>query len=108
MVLYMSTEDKLHAIAAELAARYPDDADREAREAALDTARRLLAGDTTAVDEAAADLAAARRAEARAKAALGQAARMVIKPGTRGADSEMAFVRRVGVNRLTVRDWLGK
>lgn len=108
MVLDMSPDDQLHAIAADLATRYPDEADREAREAALDTARRLLAGDTTAVDELTAELAAVRRADARVKASLAQAARMVVKPGTRGQDSEVAFGRRVGVNRLTVRDWLGK
>lgn len=104
----MSPEEQLHAIAADLATRYPDEADRPAREAARDTARRLLAGDTNTVDELAAELAEVRHREASIKAALGQAARMVIKPGTRGSDSEVAFARRVGVNRLTVRDWLGK
>lgn len=108
MVLDMSTEDELRAIAADLATRYPDEADQAAREAALDTARRLLAGDTATVDELTAELAAVRQRDAVVKAALGQAARMVIKPGTRGTDSEVAFARRVGVHRLTVRDWLGK
>lgn len=104
----MSPDDQLAAIAADLATRYPDEADQHLRDAALNTARRLLDGDTTTVDELTAELAAVRQRDATVKAALGQAARMVIKPGTRGPDSEVAFARRVGVNRLTVRDWLGK
>jgi hypothetical protein len=105
MVLDMST-DQLHDIAEDLARRHPDDPDTQA--AALDTARRVLAGDTAVVDELATKLAAIRREETRVKAALAQAARLVIEPGTRGANSEVAYGRRVGVNRLTVRAWLGK
>lgn len=101
-------EDRLMAIAVDLANRHPDDADRPARDAALNTACRLLAGDTTVVDELAAELAAIRQQDAVVKAALAQAARMVVKPGTRGPDSEVAFGKRVGVNRLTVRSWLDK
>lgn len=104
----MDTDEQLQAIADDLATRYPDEADQQARQAALNAARRVLAGDTAVVDELAAQLAAARRLEASIKAALGQAGRMVIKPGTRGPDSERAYAQRVGVNRLTVRDWLGK
>lgn len=101
-------EERLRVIADALNARYPDEADREERDAAFTTARRLVAGDDSVVDELAAELAALRRAEARTKASLAQAARMVIQPGTRGPHSESAFARRVGVNRLTIRDWLGK
>lgn len=78
------------------------------RDAALVTAYRLMRGEDSVVDELKVELQQVRRADARVKASLAQAARMVIQPGTRGADSEAAFARRVGVNRMTVRDWLGK
>lgn len=78
------------------------------RDAALVTAYRLMRGEENVVDDLRTELISVRRADARVKASLAQAARMVIQPGTRGTDSEAAFARRVGVNRLTVRDWLGK
>jgi hypothetical protein len=83
-------------------------ATEDEREAALTTAYRLLTGDEDVVDEQAGELADARRADARAKAALQQAALMTVEPGTRGERSEAAFGRRVGVDRMTVRKWLGK
>lgn len=78
------------------------------REVALRTAYRLLRGDERVVIDLARELAIARLEEARAKAGLQQAALMVIEPGTRGERSEAAFSRRVGVDRMTMRKWLGK
>lgn len=78
------------------------------REAALQTAYRLLSGDTTVVDELGRELAIARQADACARAGLRQAALMVIEPGTRGSNSEAAFSRRAGLDRMAVRNWLGK
>lgn len=83
-------------------------ATEDEREAALTTAYRLLLGDEDVIDERAGELAEARRVDARAKAALQQAALMAIEPGTRGDRSEAAFGRRAGVDRMTVRKWLGK
>lgn len=104
-------EDQLRAISDALKARYPDEASHEEREAALSVARRLVAGDDAVIDELAEELASLRRKEALVKAALAQAARMVVQPvqpGSRGHQSEIAFARRVGLNRLTIRAWLGK
>lgn len=104
-------EEQLRAISDALKARYPDESGREEREAALSAARRLVAGDETVVDELAEELASLRRKEALVKAALAQAARMVVQsaqPGSRGHQSEIAFARRVGLNRLTIRGWLDK
>lgn len=78
------------------------------RQVALQTAYRLLRGDEKVVAELARELAIARQEEARAKAGLQQAALMMIEPGTRGERSEAAFSRRVGVDRMTMRKWLGK
>ncbi|MEU4804362.1 hypothetical protein [Actinosynnema sp. NPDC023587] len=100
--------DELARIAHDIAAHWPDPDDHHIREAALTTARRLLAGDTAVVAELAAELAAVREADRRVKGALRQAALMTIVPGARGAGSELAFAGQVGVNRLTVRGWLGK
>ncbi|GHH57648.1 hypothetical protein [Lentzea cavernae] len=83
-------------------------ASQEERDVALQTAYRLLLGDEGVIAELTRDRAAARREEARAAAGLRQAALMVIEPGTRHDRSEAAFARRVGVDRMTMRKWLGK
>lgn len=83
-------------------------ASEEERDAALQTAYRLLLGDEKVIAELARERTVARREEARAAAGLRQAALMVIEPGTRHDRSEAAFARRVGVDRMTMRKWLGK
>lgn len=95
-----------------IAARYPDPDDRAEREAALTVARRILTEDPALV---VAELADARRKAretlARVTAGLWQAAVMTVDVGVRGrkhSDSENAFAVRAGVDRKTVRTWLGK
>lgn len=83
-------------------------ASQDERDVALQTAYRLLLGDEKVIAELARDRAQARSEEARAAAGLRQAALMVIEPGTRHDRSEAAFARRVGVDRMTMRKWLGK
>lgn len=83
-------------------------ASQDERDTALQTAYRLLVGDDKVVAELARKFAIARQEVACAKAGLQQAALMVIEPGTRGEHSESAFGRRAGVDRMTVRKWLGK
>lgn len=83
-------------------------ASEDEREAALQAAYRLLLGDEKVIADLARDRAIARKEEARASAGLRQAALMVIEPGTRGDRSEAAFARRAGVDRMTMRKWLGK
>lgn len=83
-------------------------ASQDERDAALQTAYRLLLGDEAVIAELARDRSIARSAETRATAGLRQAALMVIEPGTRRDRSEAAFARRVGVDRMTMRKWLGK
>ncbi len=95
-------------LAHQVATRLPGDTDRTARQAALDAGRRLMLGDATVVAELANQLAAARAADLHARAVLQQAALMMVEPGTRGARSEAAFARRAGVDRMTMRKWLGK
>lgn len=119
--------EQLRQIAEEIYARYctpdPDVDDPEMveadlaqateteREAALRVAYEVLAGSTDVVDRLARDLAAARAAESEAKAGLWQAALMTVDVGDRGRkhpNSENAFAQRAGVDRATVRKWLGK
>lgn len=92
---------------AELLATLPDDQ----REAVLPAIRRVLAGDLAVVDELREQRQAAKAAEARALAALRVMAIMTVdteQPGARSPHGESAFVRRSGVDRMTVRRWLGK
>lgn len=97
--------DELTATADQIADRYPDPDDRDEREAALTAAYRLMSGDPNLVNELAADLATARSAEVRALAGLRQAALTVIPARD---ETESSFARRVGVDRMAVRSWLGK
>ncbi len=101
---------ELTRIADEIAARFPDPDDQPERDAALGAAVQLM-GDTEpdlVVDSLRTDLTAARMAKRAATAAIQQAALMVIR-NRRGAevDTEAGFARRAGVDRMTVRDWLG-
>lgn len=88
-----------------IAAQYPDPDDKGEREAALTVAYRLMAGDPAVIDDLAWALADARTAQARALAGLRQAA-VVLVPA--GQETESGFARRAGVDRMAVRDWLGK
>jgi hypothetical protein len=89
----------------DIAARWPDEDDRDEREAALTAAYRLMAGDDGVVEELGQALADARTAELRALAGLQQAALTLVQTGR---DTESGFGRRAGVDRMTVRKWLGK
>lgn len=90
----------------EIEERYPDEDDQAERDAALTAAYRLMSGEQGAViDELAKQLTTARAVEARALAGLGQAARILIPAGEM---SEAGFANKAGVDRMTVRKWLGK
>lgn len=93
--------DELLAAADDIAARYPDPDDQAERDAALTAAYRVLAEGDTIVDELARTVAAGKLATV----GLRQAALTLIPAGL---ESEANFARRVGVDRMTVRKWLGK
>lgn len=97
--------DELTRTADEIADRYPDEDDHDEREAALTVAYRLMTGDQGVVDELADELTRARQAQVRALAGLRQAATTLIPAGD---DTQAGFARRAGVDRMAVRDWLGK
>lgn len=102
--------DELARIADEIAERYPEQ-DGE-REAALRVAYRLMVEDPEDVAaELADDLLRARQAQSQAMAAVQQAATMLIdtnaKRGTRGIGTQGGFASFMGVDRMTVRQWLG-
>lgn len=104
--------DDLTAIADDIEDRYPsDDPDdlsgadvRDEREAALTAAYRILSGDRAVIDELARERATARTDEIKALAGLRQAALMVVDHGM----TESGFTDRAGLNRMSVRKWLGK
>jgi hypothetical protein len=97
----------LMSIADDLAERYEDD--REGRDAALTVAYRLMVEPVEdVVAELASELTAARVAEANAGAALQVAAKICIHDNARGIHSEAGFARAAGVDRMTVRNWIGK
>lgn len=96
---------KLQHTADDIAAHWPDEDERDEREAALTVAYRLMAGDDGVVEELGQVLADARTAELRALAGLQQAAVTLVPAGR---DTEAGFGRRGGVDRMTVRKWLGK
>lgn len=104
------TEDQVEAFdleAADIHTRYytgGHDADDDIQ-AALTVAHRVLVGDPGVLDDLAKDLLAARIAEARALAGIRQAAKMLIPSGE---ETESGFARRLGVDRMAVRGWLGK
>jgi len=98
--------DEFIGLANDIEARYPDPDDSDEAEAALIAAHRLLLEGPDAVI---ADLAQARTqakaAEASALAGLRQAAVQLIPANER---SEAGFGREAGVDRMTVRKWIGK
>src|SRR5690606_11626571 len=95
--------DELLAQADEIEERHDGDQD-EMREALI-TAHRVLLGDSDEVADLAKRRTDARAAEAQAVAGLRQAAAMLINGG---AATESGFARQAGVDRMTVRKWLGK
>jgi hypothetical protein len=97
--------DELAQTAEDITRRYPDHDDTEEREAALTVAYRLMVEDNDAViSSLAEDLTRARLAENRALAGIRQAALAVVPNG----GTESGFARRAGVDRMAVRNWLGK
>ncbi|TDX84938.1 helix-turn-helix transcriptional regulator [Amycolatopsis arida] len=97
-------------IANELDARYPDPDDEDLKTAALVAAYRLMIDDAEeVVTDFANDLFRARAAEHQALAGLRQAARTLVRVdrSARGIHSQAGFAEIVGVDRQTVRDWLG-
>lgn len=107
------TEDQitgLLATAGDIEKRYPDPDDRDEREAAFVIAYRLMTTDPeTVADDLAGDLVRARSAESRALAGIRQAAVTVVRVdrAARGIESQAGFADRFGVDRMTVRGWLG-
>lgn len=86
-------------------------ATEDERDAALRVAYEVLTGHTDVVDRLARELSAARAALSATMAGLRQAALMTVDVGQRGRKhphSENAFATRAGVDRATVRKWLGK
>ncbi|MGW7350929.1 hypothetical protein [Streptomyces sp. NPDC054784] len=94
---------ELAAVARRLDERYSDD-QRAEKEAALTAAYRILAGDEEAVAEIASSLAAAREVHARAMAEAWVAAELLIP----GHATESGLAKRFGLDRMTIRKWLGK
>lgn len=92
-------------IAQDVEARYPGPDDADDAQEALTVAHRLLVDDSEVLDELHQELLAARVAESRVLAAIQQAAMQLI-PSKQ--ETEAGFARRVGVDRMTVRGWLGK
>lgn len=93
--------DRLHRVAREIHARYPDDADN--REAALTAAVQWMLGDIT-LDQARNQLVSARIAAARASAVAQQVAVMAHADGM----PESRAAAAVGIDRMTLRKALGK
>jgi hypothetical protein len=98
--------DDLLIEATEISERYPDADDQAERDAALVAAYRLLTEDAgTVVADLATARSNARAAEVVALAGLQQTAVTLIE---RGKATESGFARQAGVDRMTVRKWLGK
>lgn len=103
--------DQLAQLADDIDERYPDESDK--REAALTAACRLMVEDPESVAaDLADDLLRARQAQARAMAAIQQAAAILIDPNAskaaRGIATQSGFASFMGVDRMTVRQWLGR
>lgn len=95
--------------AAELAKNYPGDGQAQEREEVLTAVYRLMVEPAEdVVRDLAIDLTMARMAAARAGVALQYAAKYCIHDNARGIHSEAGFAIRAGVDRMTVRNWIGK
>lgn len=100
---------ELLATAGDIEQRYPDADDNDERQAALTAAYRLMVEDAVAVsDDLAEQVTRSRIEESKALAGARQAALTLVRPGGRGLQSEQGFASYVGVDRMTVRGWLGK
>ncbi|MEU3527581.1 hypothetical protein AB0E62_27545 [Streptomyces sp. NPDC038707] len=98
--------DELLRTADEIEEQYPDEDDRDDREAALTAAYRLMVeAPEDLVAELAAARTAARIAERKALVALRQVA--VTRIGN-GDATEAGFAQQAGIDRMAVRRWLGK
>ncbi|RCH70421.1 hypothetical protein DT019_02745 [Streptomyces sp. SDr-06] len=97
---------ELHRAADDIAQQYPDADDRDDREAALTAAYRLM---TEAPEDLVAELGReridARLAERKAFIGLRQIAVTRINNGDA---TEAGFAKQAGIDRMTVRKWLGK
>jgi hypothetical protein len=92
-------------LAQDIEARYPDKDEAADRETALTVAYRLMVeSPEDVVDELAEKLLRARLAESEALVAIRQAA-IVLTPK---AWTEKGFANAAGVDRMAVRNWLGK
>lgn len=92
--------------AGEIHERYPDPDDAEDRDAALYAAYELMARDREEVlAEMAGRLTYARALEARALAGMRQATLTLVPPKI---ETEAGLARKLGVDRMAVRGWLGK
>lgn len=89
----------------EIGDRYPDPDDQLERDAALSTAYRLMGTDQDVVEGLAREREVAKDAELQALAGLRQAALILIP---RGDATEYGFAKKTGIDRMTVRRWLGK
>lgn len=79
------------------------------RQEALTTAYRLMVEQPgEVVTQLGVALRSTRQQETRVMAALRQAARQLVATGGgQGIESQAGFARAAGVDRMTVRDWLG-
>ena len=102
--------DQLAATAREIAARYPNSDDQDKRDAALTAAYRLMVeAPGSVVKDLAVELALTRLTELRVLAAIRQCAvTLVVDDSSRGIESAGGFAREVGMDRSSVREWLGK
>jgi DNA-binding transcriptional regulator YiaG len=95
--------DELLRTADEIEEQYPDEDDRDDREAALTAAYRLMVeAPEDLVAELAAERTAARIAEHKALVSLRQVA--VTRIGN-GDATEAGFAQQAGIDRMTVRKW---
>ncbi|WP_328313071.1 hypothetical protein OG432_24330 [Streptomyces sp. NBC_00442] len=98
--------DELLRTADDIAERYPDEDDKDDREASLTAAYRLMTESSEElIAELANERANARLAERKAFVGLRQIA--VTRINNDDA-TEAGFAKQAGIDRMTVRKWLGK
>ncbi|NUS25082.1 MAG: hypothetical protein HOV92_12780 [Streptomyces sp.] len=98
--------DELLRTADEIEEQYPDEDDRDDREAALTAAYRLMVeAPEDLIAELSAERTAARVTERKALVALRQIGVTRINSGDA---TEAGFAQQAGVDRMAVRRWLGK
>lgn len=93
-------------VAGEIGEQYPDEDDREDREAALTAAYRMMVeAPEDLIAELAEERVRARAAERKALVALRQ---IGVTRISNGDTTEAGFAQQAGVDRMAVRRWLGK